>query len=37
VAALSSYEGVDSAHLRYQTLTSSGVQVMVEEIGKETL
>jgi len=31
VASLASYAGADSAHLRYQALTSLGVQVMVEE------
>jgi hypothetical protein len=31
VAALATYGGADNAHLRYQSLTSSGVQVMVEE------
>jgi hypothetical protein len=31
IAALATYDGADSAHLRYQSLTSSGVQVMVEE------
>ncbi len=31
IAALSSYNGADSAHLRYQGLNASGVQVRIEE------